>query len=141
MNKKNLCKKAIGICLVVMMAMAGVGKYAKAQEISFTVIGKDKGFYEIVGGTEMNKTRGTSYTAESGSDKCHCSVSATFRWYGGSGELLYSNGNGAGGMHGASVSIYYSNKETQLSCGFANHTGEAIVGGSERGTSSEKWPK
>ena len=139
MKKKNTIRKFAGICLVAMMAVAGVGKYAKADTVPLIVRGKDRVFYYLTGVTEMSKTRGTSYTEEDGSDKCYCSVSATFRWQGSSGEILYSNGNGAGGMHGASVSMYYNDDRTAVSSGVGNHMGEAIAGGYEKVTSTGIW--
>ncbi len=117
MKKKKLCKKIAGICLVAMMAVAGVGKYAKAG--TFSVPG-------AWGGCSAEKVRGTAYTVVGTEWNSYGSVSATFSCYSG-GACLFSHGDGAGGVHGASVSIFFNGDEKSVTYSSIMATHIAVV--------------
>lgn len=105
MSKKNLCKKVIGICLVAMMAVGSIGRYAEAK--TFYVRDNDGNFHYAEAVSSINQTSGSARTVSKGTPYCHCSVSATFSWFSDNEwkTRVYSNGGNAGGMHGAEVTM------------------------------------
>lgn len=139
MRKK--VKGLVGICLVAALSVGSVVRYAHANPVPLVVEGHDGIVYYANGGCSIGETSGSAYTASVGNSKCHCSVSATFRWYDQNGNLLYSNGNGAGGMHGASISMHYTNEATRAGGVVAHHTANATVGGYASADSAGAWSK
>lgn len=106
MSKKNLCKKVMGICLVAMMAVGSIGRYAEAAN------GFDW-FDEAYGGCDAYKNNGTAYTVVRTGKFKYGTVTATY-WCGQENNPKFTQGNGAGGVHGASVSIYYNGDTSDI---------------------------
>ena len=139
MKKKDLIKKIVGICLVAMMAVAGVGKYAKANSNSLEILDSNGVMHKIRAYSTIGRMNGSASTEAVNSSSCYCTVSASFYWYGADDnyydeddKLLYTNGRGAGGMHGAGVSVNYA-KVT------ATHTMRITTGGDGSCTTNDAW--
>lgn len=141
LQMKKKVKGIVGLCLMAALAVGGVGTYAYANPVPLNVFGDDNVLYYVNGGCSIGETSGSAYTAESGSAKCHCSVSATFWWYDSNGNVIYSNGNGAGGMHYASVTMTTKYTGAIASSVVASHTANATVGGTSSNVSDSYWPK
>lgn len=108
MKKKNLCKKIAGICLVAMMAVGSIGRYAEAK--TFYVRDNDGRDHYAEAVSSINRTSGSARTTSIETSYGHCSVSATFSWFSDDKwtTRVYSNGGNAGGMHGAEVTMRFS---------------------------------
>lgn len=138
---KKKVKGITGLCLVVALALVGVERYAQAGTMPLGIVGNDGNVYYTTCSSSIGKTSGSAYTAETGSSKCHCSVSATFTWKDSNGNVLYSNGNGAGGMHGASVSMNYTGDASKVGAAnvSATHTVNVTGGGYGNCSTSDSW--
>lgn len=141
LQMKKKAKGIVGLCLVAALAVGGVGTYAQAQIVPIHVRGDDGVLYTAYGESTIVEASGTAHTAESGSAKCHCTVSATFRWYGSNGNVIFSNGNSAGGLHYASVTIGNISQGAVAASAVADHTVHVTVGGHESAGSAETWVK
>lgn len=124
MKKKNLCKKIAGICLVAMMAVGSIGRYAEAK--TFYVRDNDGRDHYAEAVSSINQASGSARTTSIETSYGHCSVSATFSWYDSyeSTIPLYSYGGNAGGMHGAEVTMrnIYSANLVKRATVSATHT-------------------
>ncbi len=105
MSKRNLCKKAIGICLVAMMAVAGVGTKANAAFFY------DEG--HMYGGCTAFSNKGTAYTVARSGYAEYGTVSAEYGRLSKDGEY-FEYGASAGGVHGASVTVTYTGTKEPL---------------------------
>ncbi len=139
MNKKM--KVLVGLCLAAVLAIGGAGRYAQAETNYVTVPDIYGRMHTIRGTSTIGRTSGTAYTEAEGSSSCYCTVSATFTWYDSNLSTLYSNGNSAGGMHGAAVSISYPGDVNAVASAYvsANHTVKVTDGSPGSCTTSDSW--
>lgn len=140
---KKRIKGFVGLCLTVALVFGGVGKHAYA---AFYVYVLDS--YARYHGAEcvlaIGVTSGSAHTASVGTSYGYCSVSASFSWYGANDHLLYSNGNGAGGMHGAGVTMVIKADTNSINYAIAksNHIiRENVTGKSNNLSITEVWSR
>lgn len=94
---KKKWKVLMGLCMVAGVILGGVGSYAQAAN-SFDD-------YFAYGGCAAYQDHGTAYTVARAGRTRYGSVSATFWYLLKNTTKLKNNGDGAGGEHGASVSV------------------------------------
>jgi len=146
---KKKMKVLVGLCLAAVLALGGVGRYARAASESITIVDIENGNVIKTKGrgfSTIGKMSGTAYTEPVANDVSYCTVSATFTWYDSNNNdnndnVLYSNGNGAGGMHGAGVSMSYPYEVARVYSAevTATHTVSLTTGGDGWCTTHEKW--
>lgn len=142
---KKKMKVLVGLCLAAVLALGGVGRYARAASESITIVDIENGNVIKTKGrgfSTIGKMSGTAYTEPVANDVSYCTVSATFSWYEMDEEgASYSNGNGAGGMHGAGVSMSYPYEVARVYSAevTATHTVSLTTGGDGWCTTYEKW--
>lgn len=128
--------------------MAGVGKYAKANSKSLTMQDGNGETHKARAYSTIGRMNGSASTEAINSSSCYCSVSASFYWYGEDDnyydeddKLLYSNGRGAGGMHGAGVSVNYVGDVSAVYSAkvTATHTVSISTGGDGYCTTNDAW--
>ena len=139
---KKKMKVIIGICLIAALAVGSVGRYARAASESITIVDIENGNVKKTkarGYSSIGKSSGTAYTEAVANDVTYCTVSATFTWY--EKDKSYSNGNGAGGMHGAGVSMRYPDDVSKVYSAevTATHTVSLTTGGDGWCTTHEEW--
>lgn len=140
---KKKMKVLVGLCLVVALAFGGVGRHAYAANYVYVRDGNARNHgAECV--LSIGATSGSAHTASVGTTYGYCSVSASFSWYGANDYLLYSNGNSAGGMHGAEVTISSVVDTDMLNYALANSNHiirETITGKSNDASITEVWSR
>ena len=141
---KKKMKVLVGLCLVAALALGGVGRYARANSESITIVDIENGNVMKTKGrgcSTIGKSSGNAYTEPVANDVSYCTVSATFTWYDSNNNILYSNGNGAGGMHGAGVSMSYTGDVSRVYSArvTATHTVSLTTGGVGSCVTSESW--
>lgn len=140
---KKKMKVLVGLCLVAVLAFGSVGQYAYAYPTTFSDYFKDKdgNSHLAWGECSIGATSGSAYTTVSDGLPCYGSVSATFSCYAGA-VVLFSNGNAAGNVHGAGVTITYNGNASQVQSSYieANHTIE-VPGKGYNITTHDTWCK
>jgi len=138
---KKKVKGIVGLCLVAALAVGGVGTYAYANPISFNDYYEDQDGHSHLawGECSVGATSGSAYTTVSDGWPCYGSVSATFSCYAGA-RVLFSNGNAAGNVHGAGVTITYNGNASEVQSSYisANHTIE-VPGRAYYETTHDTW--
>ena len=109
---KKKMKVIIGICLIAALAVGSVGRYAQAASMKvFDAYGDT---YEAECISTIGTTSGSAHTASVGTIYGYCSVNVSCTWKKAGGDTLYYGGNGAGGMHGASVTISHNKNADEV---------------------------